>query len=198
MTTLDVMSHGRAILGIGTGWFELEHDQLGYEFGSFTDRFNKLDEALEIIVPMIKGERPTVTGKYYRTQEAMANPRFREHIPLMIGGSGEKKTIPLAARQFDHLNVITTFDKLADKVAVKNRVCEEIGRDPASLETSMLVTAMVDDSVTADVIPDAMKGRMVVGSAEQIAEQIKTNVLDAGIDGVVINMRRTCRDTGRA
>ncbi len=188
ITTLDVMSHGRAILGIGTGWFELEHDQLGYEFGSFTDRFNKLYEALEIIVPMIKGERPTVTGKYYRTQEAMANPRFREHIPLMIGGSGEKKTIPLAARQFDHLNVITTFDKLADKVAVKNRVCEEIGRDPASLETSMLVTAMVDDSVTADVIPDAMKGRMVVGSAEQIAEQIKTNVLDAGIDGVVINM----------
>ena len=188
ITTLDVMSQGRAILGIGTGWFELEHDQLGYEFGSFTDRFNKLYEALEIIVPMIKGERPTFTGKYYRTQEAMANPRFRDHITLMIGGSGEKKTIPLAARRFDHLNVIASFDKLADKVAVKNRACEEIGRDPASLETSMLVTAMVDENMTADVIPDEMKGRMVVGSVEQIAEQIKTNVLDAGIDGVIINM----------
>ena len=85
----------------------------------------------------------------------MANPRFRDHIPLMIGGSGEKKTIPLAARHFDHLNVIAGFDELADKVAVKNRLCEEIGRDPATLETSMLVTAMVDDNVTADVIPDA-------------------------------------------
>jgi F420-dependent oxidoreductase-like protein len=188
ITTLDVMSQGRAILGLGTGWFELEHDQLGYEFGTFTDRFNKLYEALEIIVPMIKGERPTFSGKYYKTVEAMANPRFRDHIPLMIGGSGEKKTIPLAARQFDHLNVISTFDKLADKVAVKNRVCEEIGRDPATLETSMLVTAMVDENATADIIPDAMKGRMVVGSAEQVAEQIKTNVLDAGIDGVIINM----------
>jgi F420-dependent oxidoreductase-like protein len=125
ITTLDVISQGRAILGLGTGWFELEHDQLGYEFGTFTDRFNKLYEALEIIVPMIKGERPTFSGKYYKTVEAMANPRFRDHIPLMIGGSGEKKTIPLAARQFDHLNVISTFDKLADKVAVKNRVCED-------------------------------------------------------------------------
>jgi F420-dependent oxidoreductase-like protein len=188
ITTLDVMSQGRAVLGLGAGWFELEHDQLGYEFGTFTDRFNKLYEALEIIVPMIKGERPTFSGKYYRTTEAMANPRFRDHIPLMIGGSGEKKTIPLAARQFDHLNVIAQFDQLAAKVAVKNRACEEIGRDPASLETSMLVTAMVDENLTADVIPDAMKGRMVVGSAEQVAEQIKENVLDAGIDGVIINM----------
>jgi F420-dependent oxidoreductase-like protein len=188
ITTLDVMSQGRAVLGLGAGWFELEHDQLGYEFGTFTDRFNKLYEALEIIVPMIKGERPTFSGKYYRTTEAMANPRFRDHIPLMIGGSGEKKTIPLAARQFDHLNVIAQFDQLAAKVAVKNRACEEIGRDPASLETSMLVTAMVDENLTADVIPDAMKGRMVVGSAEQVAEKIKENVLDAGIDGVIINM----------
>lgn len=188
ITTLDVMSQGRAVLGLGAGWFELEHDQLGYEFGTFTDRFNKLYEALEIIVPMIKGERPTFSGKYYRTTEAMANPRFREHIPLMIGGSGEKKTIPLAARLFDHLNVIAGFDQLAAKVAVKNRACEEIGRDPATLETSMLVTAMVDENLTADVIPDAMKGRAVVGSAEQVAEQIKKNVLDAGIDGVIINM----------
>jgi F420-dependent oxidoreductase-like protein len=188
ITTLDVMSQGRAVLGLGAGWFELEHDQLGYEFGTFTDRFNKLYEALEIIVPMIKGERPTFSGKYYRTTEAMANPRFRDHIPLMIGGSGEKKTIPLAARQFDHLNVIAQFDQLAAKVAVKNRACEEIGRDPASLETSMLVTAMVDENLTADVIPDAMKGRMVVGSAEQVAEKIKENVLDAGIDGVIIKM----------
>ncbi len=112
ITTLDVISQGRAVLGIGTGWFELEHDQLGYEFGTFTDRFNKLGEALQIILPMLSGERPTFYGKYYRTVEAMANPRFRDHIPLMIGGSGEKKTIPLAAKHFDHLNLIAGFDEL--------------------------------------------------------------------------------------
>src|SRR5271157_1372384 len=91
ITTLDVVSAGRAILGIGAGWFELEHDQLGYDFGTFTDRFNRLDEALQIILPMIKGERPTFSGSYYRATEALANPRFSDHIPLMIGGSGEKK-----------------------------------------------------------------------------------------------------------
>ena len=187
ITTLDVASQGRAILGIGTGWFELEHDSLGYEFGTFTDRFNKLDEALQIILPMLKGERPTVEGKYYRAKEAMAEPRFRDHIPLMIGGSGEKKTIPLAAKYFDHLNLTAGFDELPHKLAVVKERCEEIGRDPASLDTSMLVLAMINDHATEDMIPAEFRQRVVFGSADQVAEQVKTKVLDAGIDGVVLS-----------
>jgi len=187
ITTLDVASQGRAILGIGTGWFELEHDQLGFEFGTFTDRFNKLDEALQIILPMLRGERPTFSGKYYRAQEAMANPRFRDHIPLMIGGSGEKKTIPLAAKHFDHLNIITGFDELPRKVQVVKDRCEEIGRDPATLETSMLVIALIDENATEDVIPDEFKQNVVFGGPDQIVEQIQTKVLDAGVDGVILS-----------
>jgi F420-dependent oxidoreductase-like protein len=188
ITTLDVVSAGRAILGIGTGWFELEHDQLGYEFGTFTDRFNRLDEALEIILPMIKGERPTFSGKWYRAENALANPRYRDHVPLMIGGSGEKKTIPLAARHFDHLNVIAGFDQLPGKVKVVRERCEEIGRDPATLETSILLTVLLDENAKQDQIPAEMSQRMLAGSAEYIAEQVQANVLDAGIDGVIINM----------
>ena len=187
ITTLDVISQGRAILGIGTGWFELEHDSLGYEFGSFTDRFNKLGEALEIILPMLAGERPTVNGKYYRTVEAMAEPRFRDHIPLMIGGSGEKKTIPLAAKHFDHLNIIAGFDELPRKLAVVKERCEEIGRDPATLETSMLVMAIIDENVTEDLIPADFRQQAVFGSAESVAEQIKTKVLDAGVSGLILS-----------
>lgn len=187
ITTLDVISQGRAVLGIGTGWFELEHDSLGYEFGTFTDRFNKLGEALEIILPMLEGERPTVSGKYYRTQEAMAEPRFRDHIPLMIGGSGEKKTIPLAVKHFDHLNVIAGFDELPRKIRVVKENCEKIGRDPATLETSMLVIAIIDENVTADVVPDDFKQQAAFGSPEQVAEQIKEKVLDAGVDGVILS-----------
>ncbi|MBX7434660.1 LLM class F420-dependent oxidoreductase [Mycobacterium sp. Y57] len=188
ITTLDVISAGRAVLGIGTGWFELEHDQLGYEFGTFTDRFDKLGEALQIILPMLKGERPTFSGRYYRTEQAMANPLFREHIPLMIGGSGERKTIPLAARHFDHLNVIADFDELARKVAVVKQRCEEIDRDPATLETSMLVGAVVGEGVGPELIPEDVRQRVVAGSAEQVAELIKAKVLDAGIDGVIVHI----------
>lgn len=188
ITTLDVVSAGRAILGLGTGWFELEHEQLGFEFGTFTDRFNKLEEALTIILPMIAGERVTVDGTYYRTKDAFANPRMRDHIPLMIGGSGEKKTFGLAARYFDHLNIIAAFADLPGKLSALARRCEEVGRDRATLETSVLVSVLVGENLTDDVIPKIMKGRMVVGSPGRVAEQIKTHVIDAGVDSVIINM----------
>jgi F420-dependent oxidoreductase-like protein len=187
ITTLDVISQGRAILGIGTGWFELEHDSLGYEFGTFTERFKKLDEALEIILPMLKGDRVTFDGAYYKTQEAFANPRFRDHIPLMIGGSGEKKTIPLAAKHFDHLNIIAGFDELPRKVQVVKEACEKIDRDPATLETSVLAIALIGEQYTADLIPDDFKQQAVYGTAEQVAEQLKEKVYDAGVDGVILS-----------
>jgi len=188
ITTLDVISQGRAVLGIGTGWFELEHTQLGFEFGTFTERFAKLDEALAIILPMIAGQRVTFAGDYYRTEEAMAVPRYSDHIPLMIGGSGEKKTFGLAARHFDHLNIIASFAELPGKVAALALRCEEAGRDPSTLETSALLTAIPDPKFTEDMVPDAMRGRMVVGSPDRIAEAVADNVVGAGIDGVIVNL----------
>lgn len=188
ITTLDVVSAGRAVLGIGTGWFELEHTSLGFEFGTFTERFAKLDEALEIILPMLSGEAVTVTGNYYRTEQAMAVPRYRDHIPLMIGGSGEKKTFGLAARYFDHLNVIAAFDELPGKVKALGVRCEEVGRDPSTVETSMLLTAVPDPGFGTEMIPDPMRGRMVAGSPDQIAETVAERVVGAGIDGVIINL----------
>ncbi len=74
VTTLDVASGGRAVLGIGAGWFEPEHRQYGYEFGTFTDRFERLDEALQIIAPMLHGERPTFDGKWYHVESAINEP----------------------------------------------------------------------------------------------------------------------------
>ena len=188
ITTLDVVSGGRAVLGIGTGWYELEHDSLGFEFGTFTERFAKLDEALEILLPMIKGERVSFNGKYYRTEEAFAEPRLRDHIPLMIGGSGEKKTFGLAARFFDHLNIIASFAELPGKIEALARRCDEVDRDPATLETSMLLTAVPDAAMTEDMLPAEMRGRMVVGSPERIAEAVATNVVGAGVDGVILNL----------
>jgi F420-dependent oxidoreductase-like protein len=188
ITTLDVVSQGRAVLGVGTGWFELEHTQLGFEFGTFTERFAKLDEALHIMLPMIGGERVSFAGRYYRTEDAVAVPRFGDRIPLLIGGSGEKKTFGLAARYFDHLNIIAALDELPGKVAALARRCEEVERDPASLETSVLLTAIPDPNFTAEMVPAPMRGRMVVGSPQRIADAVQTSVVDAGIDGVIVNL----------
>jgi F420-dependent oxidoreductase-like protein len=145
VTTLDVVSGGRAFLGIGAGWFQLEHDQLGFEFGTFTDRFNRLEEALQIVLPMLKGEKATFSGDWYHAEGAFANPRFRDRIPLLIGGSGEKKTFRLAAQHFDYLNITAGFNELRGKLDALKQRCEEVGRDPATLTTSMLVGALVDE-----------------------------------------------------
>jgi F420-dependent oxidoreductase-like protein len=188
ITTLDVVSAGRAILGIGAGWFELEHRQLGFEFGTFTDRFNRLEEAMQIIDPMIKGERPTFSGRWYRTESAIAEPRYRDRIPILIGGSGEKKTFSVAARYAEHLNIIAGFNELPAKLDALAKRCNEVGRDPSTVETSMLLTVLLDENVSADVIPAEMSQNMVAGGPAQIAEQVKEKAIDAGLDGLIINM----------
>jgi F420-dependent oxidoreductase-like protein len=193
VATLDVVSSGRAILGIGAGWFQLEHDSLGFEFGTFTDRFTRLQEALQIIVPMLAGERPNFQGSWYQVREAINEPRLRERIPVMIGGSGENKTFPLAARFAEHVNILCPEDRIAHKVAVLARRCEEIGRDPETLTTSFLVSAVPVDSdadarrVRAGLTP-YMQEFALVGTPEQIAEHMAEKVLPQGIGGLVVNM----------
>jgi F420-dependent oxidoreductase-like protein len=188
ITTLDVVSAGRAILGVGAGWFELEHRQLGFEFGTFTDRFNRLEEALQILDPMIKGERSTFKGDWYTTESALAEPRYRDRIPILIGGSGEKKTFSIAARYADHLNIIAGFDALPGKLEALAKRCDEAGRDRSTLETSILLTVLVDDNVKPDQVPAKTSGGTLAGSVGYIAEQVQAKVLDAGIDGVIINI----------
>jgi F420-dependent oxidoreductase-like protein len=188
ITTLDVVSGGRAILGIGAGWFELEHQQLGFEFDTFTQRFEKLEEALQIIIPMTHGERPSFSGKWYRTENAVNEPRYRDHIPVMLGGSGEKKTFRLAAEYADHLNIIAPMDELPGKLRALEERCAEANRDPATLETSCLLTVIVDGFESHGAMDEARGGRAVSGTPEQVADEIKRRVLDVGIDGVIINL----------
>jgi F420-dependent oxidoreductase-like protein len=188
ITTLDVVSGGRAILGIGAGWFELEHRQLGFEFGTFTDRFNRLEEALQILLPMIKGERPTFSGDWYHTESATAEPRYRDHVPIMIGGGGEKKTFAIAARSADHLNIIAGLDELPRKVDALKARCDEAGRDPATLETSLMLTVVIDENIDPAKLSASANRRMVAGSPAQIADQVQEKILDVGVGGLIINL----------
>jgi len=188
ITTLDVISGGRAILGIGAGWFELEHQQLGFEFGTFTERFEKLEEALQIIIPMTHGERPRFSGKWYHAEDAVNEPRYRDHIPVMLGGSGEKKTFRLAAQYADHLNIIAGMSELPRKLGALAERCAEANRDPATLETSCLLTVVLDGYESHSAIDEARGDRALSGSPDQVAEEIKRRVLDVGIDGVIVNL----------
>ncbi|BDT98471.1 MULTISPECIES: LLM class F420-dependent oxidoreductase [Nocardia] len=209
VTTLDVASGGRAVLGIGAGWFELEHRSLGYEFGTFTDRFERLDEALHIIQPMLRGERPTFEGKWYRVENAMNEPRVRDDLPILLGGSGEKKTFGLAARFADHLNIICNASELPRKIEALRARCAEVGRDPQTLETSYLCFVMMDEDgdlvrkqqrdylsrmgIDLSSLSDAERAqspadRQFVGTPDEVAEQLRTRVLDHGVDGLIINM----------
>jgi F420-dependent oxidoreductase-like protein len=195
VTTLDVVSKGRAILGIGAGWFEREHHDYGFEFGTFGQRFERLEEALTIIAPMLKGEPASLDGKWYTARGAMNNPRVRPTIPIMLGGSGEQKTFRLAARFADHMNIICDVADLPRKVAVLRQRCEEIGRDPATLATSYLVMGLVGETEQevkelGEIVPEDRRGRVFLGTAEQVADQLNEKVLGAGIDGITINLVR--------
>ncbi|WP_035855078.1 LLM class F420-dependent oxidoreductase [Cryptosporangium arvum] len=193
VTTLDVVSKGRAILGIGAGWFEREHDDFGYEFGTFTDRFEKLEESLTIVAPMLRGEAPSFSGKWYTVTNAMNNPRVRPTIPIMLGGSGEKKTFRLAALFADHLNVICAREDIPRKVAALRQRCEEAGRDPATLPTSFLTSVVVAETsaeleaLLEGVSPRA-RARMICGTPDEVATVLQKEVLDPGITGLTINM----------
>jgi F420-dependent oxidoreductase-like protein len=195
VTTLDVVSKGRAILGIGAGWYEREHHDMGFDFGTFGQRFERLEEALTIIAPMLRGEPATLDGKWYTARGAMNNPRVRPNIPIMLGGSGEQKTFRLAARFADHMNIICDVADLPRKVAVLRERCEEIGRDPATLATSYLVMGMVGETgqeakELGETVPEDRRNRAFLGTPDQVAEQLQEKVLGAGIDGITINLIR--------
>jgi F420-dependent oxidoreductase-like protein len=201
VTTLDVVSKGRAILGIGAGWFEREHIDFGWEFGTFTDRFQRLEEALNIIAPMLRGENPTFSGDWYHVETAMNNPRQRPNIPIMLGGSGEQKTFRLAAHFADHMNIICDPAEIPRKVSALRQRCEEAGRDPATLPTSYLAMLFITDTEqeaqqALDQVPPQRRARAFIGTADTVAEQLQKTVLDPGIDGLTVNMIRNGHEPG--
>ncbi len=176
LTALDVVSGGRAQLGIGAGWFELEHDSLGYEFGTFTDRFEKLEEALQIILPMLRDENPTFSGKHYSVTDAINHPVPVSRIPIMIGGSGEKKTLRMVAQYADESNLTSSPDELPRKLEVLAQHCEAIGRDRSEITMSQhcnVVIAPTHEQAFeefADAL--AVRGMDLRGGDESLREMI--------------------------
>ncbi|MEM7139577.1 MAG: LLM class F420-dependent oxidoreductase, partial [Actinomycetota bacterium] len=146
ITTLDHVSHGRATLGIGAGWFEMEHDAFGIPFNTFSERFEKLEEALNIIIPMLNGERPSLDGKHYKAVEAINEPAPLNKIPIMIGGGGEKKTLRMVAQYADESNLTGTTEEIPRKLDVLAQHCENLGRDRSEITVTKLVMFAIGET----------------------------------------------------
>jgi F420-dependent oxidoreductase-like protein len=207
VTGLDVISQGRAIWGIGAGWFELEHQQYGYEFGTFTDRFEKLEEGLQIAKSMFVNDTTTFHGKWFQVTDALNVPKPVQAggPPILIGGSGEKKTLRMVAQYADACNVFGDAEQVRHLMGVLDEHCERLGRDPKTVCRTRLGTLVVGrtmeealgkilarfhvsslDDLPADV-QARVRGMFVMGDADAIAEQVSA-LLDAGLDGIVFNM----------
>ena len=144
-TTVDHISDGRAILGIGGGWFEREHDAFGFDFGSgFGERLDRLGEAVPLIRRLLDGERVTHDGRFYRFHDAVCAPRpIQAHLPILIGGSGPRKTLPLIARHGDMWNAYGTPEQLAASDAILRAACAENGRDEREIERTVNLNVVI-------------------------------------------------------
>lgn len=203
ITALDHVSGGRATLGIGCGWFEYEHDSLGYEFGTFTDRFEKLEEALQIIKPMLSGETVSLDGKHYQVTDAVNSPAPISNIPIMIGGSGEKKTLRMVAQYGDESNLSSGgIEEIPRKLDALAAHCERLGRDRSEIKVTklqMVFVAPTMEEAEADMaevaavkgwsaeVVDMAKGLLIYGDRDTVGERLQA-CMDTGIDGITANL----------
>lgn len=206
VTTLDIVSGGRAQLGIGAGWFELEHNAFGIEFETFTDRFKKLEEALQIIIPMLREGKASFDGQRYHVTDAFNSPAPVARIPVMIGGGGERKTLRMVAQYADESNIIAERADLPRKLDALAAHCADVGRDRNEITVSWQKTACIAPTmeqaqadlaaylrlrgIDLDSMPEAtraaLSSRFILGDPDTVGEQLAAD-LAMGVDGFTIN-----------
>jgi F420-dependent oxidoreductase-like protein len=197
VTTLDVISRGRAILGIGAAWYDVEHQALGVDYPRDGVRLDMLEEAVQVCRAMFTGDDVSFSGTHYRLDHARSLPRpVQAGGPkIMIGGGGEKRTLRLVAQYADQCNVTGDVGTLTRKIAVLRRHCDEVGRDPAQvavtwmtpliLTTSSQNTAEVHEMLAAGGSPQETAG-FTVGQPHEIPGLV-AGAIEAGADEVIFS-----------
>lgn len=150
-TTLDQVSSGRVVLGLGGGWFEREHDAFGIDFGTgFGERLDRLDEATMLIRRLLDGERVTHEGRFYRFDDALCEPRpIQARLPILIGGSGPTKTLRTTARYADLWNGYGAPDRILGTIEILRQRCAEEGRTFEDIERTVTIHAVIRDDAPA-------------------------------------------------
>jgi F420-dependent oxidoreductase-like protein len=193
-TTLDVLSGGRAILGIGAAWNEEEHRGYGFDFPAIGERMDRLDEALTIIRAMFTEERPSFTGTHYRIDAALNVPRpiTPGGPPILVGGGGEQRTLRIAAKYADMTHWFAIgLEALRHKNEVLEGYCVAIGRDPATIERTIgapVIVAATEAEAQSylERIPPERRPFVVAGTPDRAAEALQP-YLEAGFTGFTFN-----------
>jgi F420-dependent oxidoreductase-like protein len=209
VTTLDVISRGRAICGIGAAWYEEEHVGLGFDYPTVRERMDRLEEALTIIKAMFTVDAPTYEGRYYRIRGAKNVPRPLRAggPPILIGGDGERRTLRLVAQYADFCNIHGGPATIRHKLEVLRGHCDDVSRDPSEITKSWLGTLVLTDTAEeAEGVKELLRGvigpdfeeRSIVGDENGVIERV-TALVDAGLDMIIVNMPTSDTDAvGRA
>ena len=199
-TTLDHVSSGRAILGIGGAWFEREHEAFGIpDWGPVGERLDRLDESVMLLRRLLDGERFSHTGRFYTLTDALCEPRpIQPHLPILVGGSGPRKTLRTTALRADAWNTSGTVDEVRAKVGILEGHCADVGRNPDEIERTISFPIVVRD--TADDAQEAYTSSLerngtdnmgdvpiILGSPELVAERLRPYV-ELGFRTVIVRL----------
>jgi F420-dependent oxidoreductase-like protein len=196
IASLDALSGGRVILGIGAAWYDVEHAAYGWEFPPVKERFERLHEAVAICRGMFDNETFSFTGTHYSVADARVVPRPQRRIPIMIGGSGEKKTLRMVAEVADLCNIGGTAEVVARKLAILDEHCAAVGRDPKEVKRTAMTSLFVSpDDAARDGLRELVgydsnsevRDRMIIATVGEAVDSVAA-IVAAGADEVIVNL----------
>lgn len=183
---LDDLSGGRMILGVGAGWTEREHTMFGYNLGDVSTRMDRLEEGLEVITRLIRSDEPvTFEGRFYQLREAHLLPRPQRATPVMVGGTGPKRTLPLVARYADIWNCLASLEVFKERSALLDELLHAEGRQPSDVKRTVMLSVICwRDQDELERRMNLLRGnvpQVAAMSTEELLEFLRTNL--AGILG---------------
>jgi len=199
-STLDHLSNGRAVLGIGGAWFDREHDAYGIDFGSGVgERLDRLDESVMLMRRLLDGERFSHAGRFYTMHDALLAPRpIQGHLPILVGGSGPRKTLRTVARRADAWNTAGTVEEARARLDILAGHCADVGRDPATIEKTVSFPIVLRDDpaaagdaygalLAANGIDDMGNVPVLLGSPAAVADAIRP-YRELGFETIIVRM----------
>lgn len=183
--TLDHISGGRLVLGVGAGWQVNEHKAYGIDLPPVKELLDRFEEALQVLLGLLRKPRTTFDGEHYRITDAPNQPApVQQPLPLLIGGKGERRTMRIAARYADEWNAWTTPDEMVHKREVLHRHCDDVGRDPADIRVStQALLRFADDPEWA--LPPTLQLPTIVGTPAEVTDIVAAYAA-AGVDELIV------------